>query len=430
MSLDNNIAKSQKPLTIGIDARITAFSKAGGVGSMIIALIKALGALTDGDEQYIIFTYDFNRELLTPYLGSNTKLETIPPTIKMHLVEWIKAAFPSLKRLARKMRSMDLIKISLAQSDGTIERLGVDVMHFPAQEAFLTKIPSIYQPHDLQHIHLPQYFDKGDIRIRELFYRTFCAQVARVVVASSWVKEDLIQHFNLPAEKISVIPLAPPCEGQSLIIDHHELEKILSKHGLTKPFIYYPAATWQHKNHIQLLEALALLRDKHGVVVPFVSSGHRWESFFPKIWKKVQDLRLEEQVRFLGFVTPKELIALYQQSVMTVIPSKFEAGSFPMWEAFQVGSPVASSNITSLPAQAAGAALIFDPDDPSDMADKIYRLWTDPSLRKNLSDKGRVRVAQFTWERTARQFRALYREVAGRHLTDEEQSILYAEPLL
>jgi len=87
-------------------------------------------------------------------------------------------------------------------SDKTIERAGVDVMHFTIQSAFLTHVPSIYHPHDLQHLHLPQYFDERQIRSRERLYRTMCERSEAVCVTSTWIKDDLIRHYQLPDDKV------------------------------------------------------------------------------------------------------------------------------------------------------------------------------------------------------------------------------------
>jgi glycosyltransferase involved in cell wall biosynthesis len=113
-----------------------------------------------------------------------------------------------------------------------------------------------------------------------------------------------------------------------------------------------------------------------------------------------------------------------------VIPTKFEAASFPMMEAFSVGAAVACSNVTSLPEQAGDAALIFAPTDHVQMAEAIRRLWTDPSLRKTLGERGRNRQEALRWIDTAKVFRAHYRRIGGAHLSDEDARLLSLDPCL
>jgi glycosyltransferase involved in cell wall biosynthesis len=212
--------------------------------------------------------------------------------------------------------------IEVPRSDGTIEKANVDIMHFTWQGGFLTDVPSIYHPWDLQHLHLPQFFSPEEFRMREITYRAFCEQATMVVAASSWSKHDLVHHYELPEEKIRVVPAAPVLDAYA-IPSGGDLERLLRKFSLPETFIFYPAQTWAHKNHIGLLEALAMLRDKRRVTVPLVCSG-RTNEFFAQIEKRVRGFHLTDQVRFLGFVTPLELQGLYRLCRCMVFPSKFE----------------------------------------------------------------------------------------------------------
>jgi glycosyltransferase involved in cell wall biosynthesis len=108
----------------------------------------------------------------------------------------------------------------------------------------------------------------------------------------------------------------------------------------------------------------------------------------------------------------------------------FEAGSFPMWDAFLAGVPVAASTATSLPRQAGGAAVLFDPTSTVEIAEALASLWTSAALREELVAKGREVVRPFTWERTARHFRAHYRRILDLPMTDADRGLLRAPPLL
>ena len=198
-----------------------------------------------------------------------------------------------------------------------------------------------------------------------------------------------------------------------------DIETVSSLFSLPPAFVFYPAQTWPHQHHISLLKALAWLRDRRGIVVPFVSSGF-CNDFFPTIQAAIRELRLDAQVKFLGFVSTLQMQCLYTLSRCVVIPTKFEAASFPLWEAFLAGVPAACSNVTSLPEQAGDAALIFDPENIEQIAKAIETLWINESLRADLSARGRAKVAQFSWNTTARTFRSHYRRLANRDQTDED----------
>jgi glycosyltransferase involved in cell wall biosynthesis len=308
-----------------------------------------------------------------------------------------------------------------------IESAGIDVMHFTMQNAFQTHIPSIYHPHDLQHIHLPGGFTLRRRVLRDQMYRVFCDQASMIATASRFVKRDLIEQYQIAEEKIEVVPLAPVVDAYSES-SSEALADIRRKYFLPPDFIFYPAQTWPHKNHIGLLKALAILRDRFGMKVNAVFSGRK-EDFFRTIEKQVGDLGLESQVTFLGFVTPSELRGLYKLCRAVVIPTKFEAASFPLWEAFTMEAPVACSNVTSLPEQAGDSALLFDPDKPEEIARQVFQLWTDDTIRSALVEKGRQNVARFSWERTARIFRAHYRRIGRRALSDEDRKLLFSQIL-
>jgi glycosyltransferase involved in cell wall biosynthesis len=307
-------------------------------------------------------------------------------------------------------------------SDGTIERSGIDVMHFTFQNAFLTDVPSLYHPHDLQHLHLPEMFSSREREDREVLYQAFCRQAALVPVSSAWTRDDVIRQYGLPEDVVHVVPLAPPNAGYP-IPTQEDIDEVKARLRLPERFIFYPAQTWEHKNHIGLLHALASLRDTAGLTVPLVCSGYK-TPHFQKIDRVLETKALRNQVRFVGFIEPLELQCLYQLSTAVVIPTKFEAASFPLYEAFWAGKPSACSSATSLPEQAGDAALVFDPDQPEQIAAAIERLWTDDSLCTSLVEKGHERVKAFSWEKTARIFRAHYRRIGGRELTAEDRELL------
>jgi glycosyltransferase involved in cell wall biosynthesis len=175
-------------------------------------------------------------------------------------------------------------------------------------------------------------------------------------------------------------------------------------------FAFFPAQTWAHKNHARLFSALGLLR-KRGMRVPLVCSGHR-NDFFPTVERAARESGVSDQVTFLGFVPEDDLQSLYALARLLVFPSLFEGWGFPVTEAMRVGLPVACSNVTSLPEQTAGAALLFDPTDIEEIADAVERLWVDESLRRRLGDAGRRRAGEFSWEQTARRFSDHYRLLA------------------
>ncbi len=192
-------------------------------------------------------------------------------------------------------------------------------------------------------------------------------------------------------------------------------------------FLLYPAQTWPHKNHARLLEALASIRDNHGVAIPLVCPGKQTGDY-RQLQELIRRLGLEPLTRFPGFVTPLELRGLYELATGLVFPSLFEGWGLPVCEAFDSGLPVASSTATGLPDVVGDAGLLFDPASTDEMADAVRRIWTDEELRRSLAERGRKRSELFSWDHTARLFRAHYRRIGGRSLAEEDRILLAAPP--
>jgi glycosyltransferase involved in cell wall biosynthesis len=413
------------PLRVCIDARHVA-SNAGGTATFTLSLARALSELTDGDEQYFFLVRPGDGPKLEQQVGKPLQTIESNPIAPPSLARRVTTRIPLARKLWHRLGGRAGAKI--AQSDGTVERNNVDVIHFTAQGGFLTDIPFIYHPHDLQHKHLPDFFTNRERSVRDLVNSIMCERAAIVSVVSQWIKQDLVDTLNLAASKIRVLHFAPDPHN-CLNVDPNVLGAIAQKFSLPKKFIFYPARTWPHKNHLRLIQALKILRDHRGLTIPLVCSGE-WTEFYQTLKTETRTLGLNKQVYFTGFVDLDELSALYQLSSAVVIPTLFEAGSFPLWEAFLSGRPAACSNVTSLPAQAGDAALIFDPYKVEEIADAVKRLWTDSDLCAALVARGRTNVSRYSWEDTARGFRALYRQLGNRQLTAEDERLLSAPPLM
>jgi glycosyltransferase involved in cell wall biosynthesis len=409
------------PLRILINCELAPGTQAGGTQSVVSGLVRALGELPDAGEEYLLICHPENRAWLEPLAGANTKLINRPQLASRG---WRRKAQGWLARSLRLL-SGDKGKgwPEVPRSDGFYESLGADVIHWPWQYFAVTALPSIFNPHDLLHLHYPRFFQPRDIVAREAVYPVACRLAHTVVVASEWARDDIAGRYAIGSARMQIIPWAPPTVAAAAPADA-DLTAARAKFSLPDSFAFYPAVTWEHKNHLRLLAALAELRDARGMVIPLVCTGHRFERHAVKVEAEVKRLRLEGQVRFLGSVSFAELRAIYRAAQFVVVPTLFEAASGPVFEAWQEGTPVACSTVTSLPQQAGDAALLFDPYDSRAIAEALARMSTDAGLRDTLRTNGRRRLQDFPWERTARAYRAVYRRASGRPLNSEEKDLL------
>lgn len=394
-------------IKVCIDARVK-YGTAGGVESVIIGLAKVLSNLPTSDFRFYFLVWPGEQAYLEPHLGPRAELlfartsPAAPGRVKALL---IRLGVSSLIRWLKSFRGPSAIVIP--RSDGVIEAAGIHCMHFVLQNAFTTSIPSIYHPHDLQHRHLPQLFSCYERLHRDTVYRYHIDRAHSTCVVSAWVKKDLQAQYGVSAERIVVIPFA----ALPRILIPTDLSKATMPAVPVSGFLLYPAQTWPHKNHEGLIRAVRLLQDR-GTYVNVVCTG-RLTSHFSKLRRLMRELGVEERFHFLGFLPYEQVACLYRTCRGVIIPTLFEAASFPLWEAFEMQAAVACSNVTSLPEIATGgSALIFDPHDHVSIADGMQRLWTDDATVAHLRTRGSEVGARYTWQATAEAFVRLYEQVA------------------
>ena len=424
-----------EPLNVAIDAQITP-GISGGVATLTMCLVHALGQLQDGDEIYTIIVRTQDQlDWLKRYAGPNQRF-VIRPTPsrypssvrtngRISAPALLKRALGPLLPVARYLQRLVSIERNWPEvpiSDGFYESLGCDVLHIPTQNFILCALPTVYNPHDLQHLHYPQFWPPSVIAWRETIYPAGCRLANTVIVGSQWIKDDIARQYRVSPEKLQVIPEGPPI---GLYEEPSEafLAQVTRKYQLARPYAVYPAVTWPHKNHLRLLEALAHLRDS-GLAVQLVCTGARFEPFWPRIERCIDELRLSSQVKFLGFVPETDLRAILRLSQFLIMPSLFEACSLPVFEAWLEGVPVGCSNAVALPDQVKDAALLFDPQDVTSIARVVRRLTTEHQLRFDLQRLGTRRAGDFDWKRTAKAYRAVYRRAAGFPLTEKDRRLL------
>ncbi len=412
-------------LKIGIKATLVD-GDFGGTQQFIIGLAQGLSQLTDGEEEYIFLVYD-KHDWLKPYVKVNCRLEVIGYAPK------VSAWRARLKEIGWLVRLFQAIKLrtsnsSLPQEPESVTSLGLSLMHFPTQSGFITPTPSIYHPWDLQHIHLPQFFTPYQRAYRETTYRFLCHQAQMVSVATTWGKQDLIAHYGLDEAKVSVVPMASVLVGYP-VPSESDLERTRLQYQLPPDFIYYPAQTWEHKNHKNLLLALKRIKEVHQIAIPLVLTG-KINANTQRVIRDMKQLGLEEQVKILGYVPELTVQALYRLCRLMVFPSRFEGWGLPLTEAMSAGVPIACSNVVHLPDLVGDAGVFFSPDDVEGLASQLHDVWTNEPLRARLSQQGKERANLFSWEHTARLFRAHYRRLLGVPLSNDDAQRLSEQPLV
>lgn len=322
--------------------------------------------------------------------------------IELKIIVNRRRSLPRLTRsIFRNITGIDL----LARS---IERLGADVVHNPltnVRPLAFTR-PSVLTFYDMQHEYYPQMFSPRELLRRKAKYEKAVHLANRIIAISGHVKLSLVEKYGVAADKIDVVYLGCGAEYR-MLEDSGRFDALKKKYRLDRPFMYYPAATWPHKNHRNLLAALRILKEQSSFDGDLVLTGIAMQAH-SGLMAEIERLGLTDRVKVLGYLPYEDLPFLYNMTRLLVFPSLFEGFGIPLVEAMACGCPVVCSGVTSLPEVIGDAGVLFDPLSPADIAEKVLLVWKSPETRAGMKDKGLERAKLFNWDETARKTLAVY----------------------
>lgn len=263
---------------------------------------------------------------------------------------------------------------------------------FPSQDtwSYLLPVKSLSTIHDLMHRYekrFPEVSGSLNFHKRERHYKNVCRYSQGILVDSEVGKRQVIDSYAVNKEFIHVMPyIAPP-----YVYEEDNFSKSDFEYSLPAKFFFYPAQFWKHKNHEQLVRATGYLRNKlPDIKIVFAGSQ---KNAYDDVRSLVSNSSLADNILFLGYILDQDMVSIYRRARALIMPTYFGPTNIPPLEAFALGCPVAISNIYGMPEQVGDAALLFDPSNTHEIADVMYRLWTDDSLCISLSEKGRKRAA-------------------------------------
>ncbi len=218
-----------------------------------------------------------------------------------------------------------------------------------------------------------------------------------VITVSEATRQDLIDLYRLPPEKVTAIPHGVAARFNPALPLPAQRRAVADKYHLPDaPFILTVGTLQPRKNHLRLVQSLARIKMDAKLVI---AGGTGWA--YDQVRAEVDRLRLGERVVFAGFIDDADLPDLYRAATIFAYPALYEGFGLPVLEAMACGLPVVASNGSSLPEVAGDAGLLVDPFDVDALADALARLLDDPSARAKLRQKGIARAGQFTWARAA-----------------------------
>ena len=271
-----------------------------------------------------------------------------------------------------------------------------------------TSKPFAFTLHDLQERYYPENFSLLQRTWHHQVYVALLARACRVICESRYVQADIVRFFGIDKEKVAVTA-APPQKQFFNSQSGEQLAAARARLKLPEKFLFYPAQFWAHKNHLRLIEAFAGVAAEVSDVKLVLTGKKRDE--YATVMAAVDKLGLREKVLHLGFLETADLQSVYQLATALVMPSLFESVSIPIYEAFQVGTPVAASNILAIPEQVGDAALLFDPTSVASIKEAMLTLLKDPQTAEALVARGKARMSKMTPERYGAELQDVLRQL-------------------
>jgi len=294
----------------------------------------------------------------------------------------------------------------------SLAREGVRIVHEPHYVLPpLIRCRSVVTIHDCIHLMFPQYLPS---RLAYVYAKgsmwSASRKANRILTVSEASKRDILRFFDVPPAKVVVIHNAID-ERFLSPANPERMDLVRQRYQLDHPFVLYVGNIKPHKNIDRLIDAFGRARSRCPEDLKLIIIGDEI-SKYPALRHSVHKHKLDKHVRFLGFQPMETLAAFYRLARAFVFPSLYEGFGLPPLEAMACGAPVVTSNVSSLPEVAGGAALLVDPYDEDSIAGGIVRAVTDDTLRADLITRGRERARSFSWAQSVRKIHQIYMEVA------------------
>ena len=386
---------------IGINAQLLSFSqnyRNGGVSRYIRYLLTGL-AKNPGKHEYTVFVN--GQDVVERLAAQHPQITYIPaPWSESHpaaRVTWEQLTLPSL-----------------------IRQKHIDLLHSPVNvlpRLLPQQCTGVITLHDLAFLRFPSALT----RAKRLYHRTFTVrsirQATSIITVSDSTKRDVIELIGIPEERLQTVY---PCIDSrfSNVLTSEEIQVFRQKQGLVDGYLLYLGTLEPRKNIITLIEAYAQLRKTHTIREKLVLAGGKgW--LYDAIFERVQQLGLEAEVIFPGFVADAEQALWYNAAAAFVYPSLYEGFGIPVAEALACGVPVVTSNISSLPEAGSGLALCIDPHNVEKLAGALYKALTDEELRQTCRNMAPTVAQQFSTQRMVEQTIRAYERATTLHTASQ-----------
>jgi glycosyltransferase involved in cell wall biosynthesis len=289
-------------------------------------------------------------------------------------------------------------------------RRPVDVLHVQYTAPPFCRVPVVVTIHDLAFERMPETFTRRGSFQLKLTVRRTAKKAARIATVSEYSRQDLLDIYKLPPEKVVVTYNGVESSFTPRPSVPNEAEGVRRRFGVSRDFLLAVGSLQPRKNLVRLIRAYARLRsEREDFRSQLVIVGRKlWLA--SEIFDEVKRQRWADDVILTGYVADEDLPALYRAARAFVYPSLFEGFGLPPLEAMACGTPVVTSDVSSLPEITGDAALLIDPNDERALANALIEVVNNDRLRAELREKGIAQAKKFTWRDAAEKTLRLYQE--------------------
>jgi glycosyltransferase involved in cell wall biosynthesis len=362
---------------IAVNTRLLLSGKLEGIGWYTFETLRRITTQHPEHEFLFIFDRPFSKEFL---FAPNVKaVYAGPPTRHIFLFfPWFEFQVP---RILRKYKA--------------------DVFLSPdGQLSLLSKVPQIAVIHDLNFHHHPEQLPPLVRWYYNTFFPRYARKAKRIATVSEYTKQDIVNSYGIDATSIDVT--LNGCNERFRPLTEEEHSSTRNKYTANESYFLFVGLIIPRKNLIRLMQAFDQFKKASKSPMKLLVVGEKkwWDNAHEAAF---QSLQFKEEIVFAGRLQADELHRVISAAFALSFVPLFEGFGIPILEAFACGTPVITSNVTSMPEVAGDAALLANPYDVNDIASKMLELWKHPELRMQLKAKGLERRKDFSWEITANQ---------------------------
>lgn len=378
-------------MKIGIDCRTILNPKLGeraGVGHYTYYLVKNIVRYDKKNEYVLLFDWRFRN--MKEFERKNVQVKNFP--------------FSQYNKFLPFAYSHMLISAYLMKQS-------LDVFHSP-----ISSLPLMYPRkaiitvHDLAIYKNPSWFPSQIFSTKLLVPRSL-SSADKIIAVSKSTKKDLKQIFNVPAKKVQVIYEAAQVE--KITVKNKKLDS-LKKFKLPRKYIFFIGSLEPRKNLLTLVRSYKKLIGQGAEFKDYsliIAGGKSYKH--EDLFNEIKELKLNKHVKYLGYVTHNQKIELMKKASCFAFPSAYEGFGLPVLEAMALGTPVVTTNVSSLPEIIGKAALLVDPEDELQLTEALKQVLSSVKLQQKLKKAGLKRAREFTWESSAKETIKLYESMKG-----------------